>query len=161
MQKICIITVVDSVATTSMPVNEFVLYRRRKKYPFRQELISCTEGNANNVLIPEDITTHFVGNDKTKMRETLKKIILSCDDRGEKTLYHLHAQKSAMLFYTSSGLGIRNRTLFTIHVLIAAGILNINCPVVFAHSWEDTPRCKYIERTWIRSEIFLRSQPYV
>lgn len=116
MQKICIITVVDSVATTSMPVNEFVLYRHRKNYPFRQELISCTEGNTNNVLIPEDITTHFVGNDKAKMKEALKKIILNCDDRGEKTIYHLHAQKSAMLFYiASSGLGIRNKTLFTIH----------------------------------------------
>lgn len=116
MQKICIITVVDSVATTSMPVNEFVLYRHRKKYPFRQELISCTEGNTNNVLIPEDIITHFVGNDKTKMREALKKIILRSENRGEKTVYHLHAQKSAMFFYiASNGLGIRKRTLFTIH----------------------------------------------
>lgn len=116
MQKICIITVVDSVATTSMPVNEFVLYRHRKNYPFRQELISCTEGNANDMLISEDITTHFVGNDKTRMRETLKNIISRCDDREEKTVFHLHAQKSAILFFIASfGLGIRKKTLFTIH----------------------------------------------
>lgn len=113
---ICVVTIVDSIASTSMPVNEFVIYRSRHNYGLRQILISCSLDIPDEVEIPSDVTVYMVGNDRSKMRHVLKDVKNDCSENHEKLVVHLHAQKSAMHFYAAAiGLGIRNKTVFTIH----------------------------------------------
>lgn len=116
MMNICVLTIVDSIAWTSMPVNEFVIYRSRHTYGFKQILISCSSVIPDEVDIPSDVTVYLVGNDRSKMRHVLKDVKKECSENHEKLVVHLHAQKSAMLFYSAAiGLGINNKTVFTIH----------------------------------------------
>ena len=116
MKDICVVTIVDSIASTSMPVNEFVIYRSRHNYGLRQILISCSLDIPDEVEIPSDVTVYMVGNDRSKMRHVLKDVKNDCSENHENLVVHLHAQKSAMLFYAAAiGLGIRNKTVFTIH----------------------------------------------
>ena len=113
---ICIVTIVDSIAATSMPVNEFVLYRSRNKYKYRQVLISCSSNIPDAVVIPSDISVHLVGNNRKMMRQVLLDNKAECRKHNEGIVIHLHAQKSAIQFFLASiGLGLRKRTIFTIH----------------------------------------------
>ena len=116
MKNICILTVVDSISTTSMPVNEFVLYRERNGHPYRQVLIVCSRDKDDKVAIPNSITTYYVGTDVKVFRARLKELKEKCASKGESLVCHLHGQKSALLFYKASiGLHLRKHTLYTVH----------------------------------------------
>ena len=115
-KNICILTVVDSISATSMPVNEFVLYRQRNGYPYRQVLIVCSKEKDDKVIIPESIVTYYVGNDVKEFRSHLKEIKEDCSKSGEFLVCHLHGQKSALVFFRAArGLHLREHTLYTIH----------------------------------------------
>lgn len=115
-KNICILTVVDSISATSMPVNEFVLYRQRNGYPYRQVLIVCCKDGDDKVVIPDSISTFYVGNDVKEFRSRLKEIKRECSSRGESLVCHLHGQKSALVFFRAArGLHLREHTLYTIH----------------------------------------------
>lgn len=115
-KNICILTVVDSVSTTSMPVNEFVLYRQHNGYPYRQVLIVCSKDRDDKVVIPDSISTYYVCNDAKAFRSRLKDIKDECANKGEKLVCHLHAQKSALVFFRAArGLHLREHTLYTVH----------------------------------------------
>lgn len=115
-KNICILTVVDSISATSMPVNEFVLYRHRNRYPYRQIMIVCSQEKDENVIIPESIATYYVGNDFKDFRSKLKEIKDKCAGNGESMVCHLHGQKSALAFFRAArGLGLRKHTLYTVH----------------------------------------------
>lgn len=114
--KICILTVVDTVSATSMPVNEFVLYRYKKDYPYRQIMIVCSKVGDEKVVIPDAVSTYFVGNSIHEFRKCLNTIRLECEKRGESLVCHLHAQKSALAFFRASvGMHLRCKTLYTVH----------------------------------------------
>lgn len=114
-KSICILTVVDSISTTSMPVNEFVLYRQRKGYQYRQAMIVCSK-EKDDVLIPDSIATFYVGNEVKAFRNCLKDIKQECVDNDESLVCHLHGQKSALLFFWAArGLHLREHTLYTVH----------------------------------------------
>lgn len=116
MSKITIVTVVDSVAATSMPINEFVFYRNREKFGFKEILMVCDKSIPDNVQIPEGITIHLAGSDKKTIRQITKSILSEAKQETNECVFHMHAQKSAMIFLLATiGLGIRKRTLFTIH----------------------------------------------
>lgn len=115
-KNICILTVVDSISATSMPVNEFVLYRQRNGYSYRQVLIVCSKDKDDKVTIPDSIATYFVGNDANDFRSRLKDIKDECSRRGESLVCHLHGQKSALVFFRAArGLHLREHTLYTVH----------------------------------------------
>ena len=114
--NICVLTVVDSISATSMPVNEFVLYRQRNGYPYRQAMIVCSKEKDDKVQIPESIAAYYVGNDVKTFRNCLEGIKKECTDKGESLVCHLHGQKSALLFYRASiGLHLLKHTLYTVH----------------------------------------------
>lgn len=115
-KKISILTVVDSISATSMPVNEFVLYRQRNGYPYRQVLIVCSKEGDDKVEIPNDIATFYVGTDVKKFRSRLKEIKEECASNEESLVCHLHGQKSALAFFRAArGLRLREHTLYTVH----------------------------------------------
>lgn len=116
MKDICVLTVVDTISATSMPVNEFVLFRERKDYPYRQVMIVCSKAGDEKVSIPKSIKTIFVGDSKSEFRNQLKLLKTDCEGRGESLVCHLHGQKSAIAFFIASrGLGLRQHTLYTVH----------------------------------------------
>lgn len=116
MSRITIVTVVDSVAATSMPINEFVFYRNREKFGFNEILIVCDKSIPDNVHVPKEIIVHLVGTDKKRIRHITKHILFEAKQDNNECVFHMHAQKSAMIFLLATiGLGIRKRTLFTIH----------------------------------------------
>lgn len=116
MSKIAVVTVVDSIAATSMPINEFVFYRNRENYEYKEILIVCDKLIPNNVCVPKDIIVHLVGNDKRKIKSVTKSILEDAKREGYKCVFHMHAQKSAIQFLSATiSLGVRKRTLFTIH----------------------------------------------
>ena len=114
--QICIVTVVDTISSTSMPVNEFVLYRYRNGYPYQQLMIVCGTKGDDKVEIPENISTYFVSSNVSILRNRLKEIKKECIEKGLSLVCHLHGQKSALLFYRASiGLRLRQHTLYTVH----------------------------------------------
>lgn len=116
LKNVCVLTIVDSISVTSMPVNEFVLYRHRNDYPYRQVMIVCSIEKDDKVEIHESIATHYVGSDIGKLRTRLKEIKEECWNNGDSLVCHLHGQKSALLFFQASlGLHLRKHSLYTVH----------------------------------------------
>lgn len=110
---ICVVSVVDSISATSMPVNEFVIYRSVHNYEMRQIMIVCDTKKPENVVIPNDVEVHMVGNDYGKIRKIVKKIENECSDG---VVYHMHHQKSALAFlFATMFLGVRKHSLYTVH----------------------------------------------
>ena len=83
----------DSISATSMPVNEFVLYRCRNGYPYREVMIVCSREGDDKVDIPDSISTYYVGNDVKAFRSLLKQIKDECSVKKETLTCHLHGQK--------------------------------------------------------------------
>lgn len=110
---ICVVSVVDSISATSMPVNEFVIYRSVHNYEMRQIMIVCDTKKPENVAIPKDVEVHMVGNDYQNIRGLVKRIQDECRDG---IVYHMHHQKSAIAFLLATMfLGVRKHSLYTVH----------------------------------------------
>lgn len=110
---ICVVSVVDSISATSMPVNEFVIYRSVHNYEMRQIMIVCDTKKPENVAIPKEVEVHMVGNDYLKIRKLVKRIEDECRDG---IVYHMHHQKSALAFLVATMfLGVRKHSLYTVH----------------------------------------------
>lgn len=110
-KKICLITIVNSISETSMPINEFVLYRYRN-YEVKQILVVCNNNKTNTDLIPKKIKVYYLSRNIWDLRRIYKKIL------NENSLYncvvHMHHSTSAML-YCFASLGLKRKTIFTIH----------------------------------------------
>ena len=106
-----IVTIVNSISATSMPINGFVIYRSRKQYPCKQVLVVCDKKVPDNVTIPRDVELQLVG---SSLKE-LRKVVKSIEKRYPNTVYCMHAPKSALqFFYSTIGMGVRKRTLFSV-----------------------------------------------
>ena len=113
---ICVVTVVDSVSATSMPINEFIIFRSVHSYPIKQILLVGDNKNTSDVIIPEEVAVIFTGNDRKKIRNAVAEIEKENAKNSIKTVYHLHHQKSAFAFFSAVGfLGVKKKTLFTVH----------------------------------------------
>lgn len=111
-----VVTVVDSLSVTSMPVNEFVIYRSIHNYNIEQVLIVINGDKPRDLIIPKNIKLFFVNNSLIKIKSIVKKLETNAKKNNTKVVYHLHNPKSALIFFIAAfSLKIRNRTLFTIH----------------------------------------------
>lgn len=110
---ICVVSVVDSISTTSMPVNEFVIYRSVHNYEMHQIMIVCDTKTPENVEIPNNVEVYMVGNDYGKIRKIVRTIK---NKYKHHIVYHMHHQKSALVFLVATMfLGIRKHSLYTVH----------------------------------------------
>lgn len=113
---LCIVSVVDSVSPTSMPINEFVLYRHTHDTTAKQVLIVCAPSASAGVALPDDLTVYYTENSLKMLRGTVKKIMAECRENGDRAVFHLHHIKSAARFFVACyGLGVRKQSLFTVH----------------------------------------------
>lgn len=118
MKNTTVVTIVDSIEPTSMPVNEFVVYRATHNYPFSQIMIVCTEERYNGVVVPDNVRVIFVGHSRGRMKDAVKCVIEECVRNKEHFIFHLHSQTSALIFYSATlFMGVWKHTLFTIHSL--------------------------------------------
>lgn len=110
-----LITILDSITETSMPFNEFVLFRANHIQNERQLLIVCNKPKAlPQVAIPDNLEVVYIGSNPLKWRRNLRKIL----SRYDKDTYaiHLHqAGPSMKLLLVMVGTGFRKKVVFTVH----------------------------------------------
>lgn len=110
-----LITILDGITETSMPFNEFVLYRANHFKDERQLLVICNKPKPlPKVDLPENLEIEYIGSNPLKWRSKLCGIL----SRYEKSTYaiHLHqAGPSMKVLLTMIGTGFRKKVVFTIH----------------------------------------------
>lgn len=119
--KLNVVTVINSITETSMPYNEFVLFRHSLDSDNKQTIIVCSDAIPSNIQIPSNIKVYCVGYGVVKLRNAIKSIENESKICNEKVVYHIHQPKAAGIFYLSLIFNPRRRnTVFTIHSLYKA-----------------------------------------
>lgn len=114
MGKYAIVTVLDNLSETSMPWNEFVLYRHKNSNIKQYVLVCDSDGHGN--FIPQDLDITFTGFDIKAIRTAMKRIVSECNAHRCDFVVHLHQSKSAVFFQMATFFdGYAKKTLFTIH----------------------------------------------
>lgn len=112
-----LITILDNTTETSMPFNEFVLYRANHYQDEKQILIICgLKGALPNVVIPETLEIKYVGRNLFRIRRTIKKTIAGLNKQNIPYVIHMHQVQSGFLSEMAMfGTGFRKKVLFTVH----------------------------------------------
>ncbi len=112
-----LITVLDSLNQTTMPYNEFILYRS-KHYPEEQQIVLLT-GNEITIPtseIPKDLIIYKAGKNPIKIRRALKRIKNYCAQNNLKWVLHLHSIRGSFsTLLALPGVMGYNSTIYTIH----------------------------------------------
>ena len=113
-----IITVLDSINPTTMPYNEFVLYRN-SHYKNEKQILLLTGSEIiipkNN--IPSNLEIHKVGKNPFEICSKLKSIILKCKERKISYIIHLHSMRGSFSTFIAMFLCkiSKRNTIYTIH----------------------------------------------
>lgn len=112
-----IITILDGITETSMPFNEFVLYRANHYSDEKQVLIVCgSKKNLPKVNLPDNLVIKYAGRKLINIRKTIKSTIYEIKKRNEPYVIHIHQVQSGFLSEMAMlGTGFRKKTLFTVH----------------------------------------------
>ncbi len=118
MQNRAIITVLDSINPTTMPYNEFVLYRN-SHYKNEKQILLLT---GSEIIIPQEdippnLEIHKVGKNPFKICSELKRIIFECVNINIKYIIHLHSIRGSFSTFIAMFLGkiSKKHTIYTIH----------------------------------------------
>ena len=112
-----IITILDGIKETSMPFNEFVLWRANHYKDEMQHLIICNnEEPLPKVSIPDTLRIEYIGRNVLTWRKSITNILKKYEDEGLQYAIHLHqAGPSMKIFLTMIGTGFGRKTVFTVH----------------------------------------------
>lgn len=112
-----IITILDGIKETSMPFNEFVLWRANHYKDERQHLIICNnEAPLPKVFIPDSIQIDYIGKNVLTWRKAIIRVLNKYDAEGVQYAIHLHqAGPSMKIFLTMMGTKFWRNTVFTVH----------------------------------------------
>lgn len=112
MKQNCIVTITDGISPTSMPFNEFVCYRLKKRPNEKQIIIQLFEkGVDKNVKIPDEVEFYSLGMNIL----ALNKLIRSIDKKYNIRAFHIHEGKSVILFSLATLFSKRKRAVYTVH----------------------------------------------
>ncbi|MBD5095966.1 MAG: glycosyltransferase family 4 protein [Lachnospiraceae bacterium] len=113
----CVITVLDSITETSMPFNEFVLYRAvNYKNELHIVLVCELDTVMPEMQIPENVRIYNLPKNTFVIRKTVIKLIKKLQNNNIPYIIHLHQPQSAFWFNISMfGTHIRKKVLFTVH----------------------------------------------
>ena len=117
-----IITVLDSINPTTMPYNEFVLYRNSHYRDERQVLLlTGSEIIIPKKDIPNNLEIHKVGKNPLVICKELKRIIYDCEKNKMKFIIHLHSIRGSFSTLIAMLIGHINKknTVYTIHSTFA------------------------------------------
>ncbi len=114
---IALITILDDITETSMPFNEFVVFRANHYHDEKQFLIVCNKKKPlPQIAIPNNLTIIYTGKNIIKIRKVIINVIKECKKNNWKYAFHLHQVQSALLSESAMiGTGFRKKTLFTVH----------------------------------------------
>lgn len=108
----CIVTITDGISPTSMPFNEFMLYRIKEYPEEKQVFIQVFEkGVDKNVKMPDSVDFFSLGINLSAVWRTIKRIEKEYDVKA----YHIHEGKSVILFSVATLLTRRKKTIYTLH----------------------------------------------
>lgn len=112
-----IITILDAATETSMPYNEFVLWRAHHLPKEKQILVVCSNKKvAVDDNLPGNLSIIEVSRNPIEIRKALKGVIKKLNEDGQEYAVHLHQLKSATLSQIAMlGTGFRRKTVYTIH----------------------------------------------
>ena len=112
-----LITILDSTTETSMPFNEFVVYRGKHYTDEKQILIICGQnGDLPKADIPKDLRIEYAGRKLGSIRKTIKHVLEELNERHIPYVIHMHQVLSGVLAELAMlGTGFRKKVLFTVH----------------------------------------------
>jgi glycosyltransferase involved in cell wall biosynthesis len=112
-----LITILDNTTETSMPFNEFVLYRANHYRDEKQILIICgSKGELPKVEIPENLEIKYAGRKLYNIRKTITNTIQELKQKQILYVIHMHQVQSGFLAEMAMlGTGFRKKALFTVH----------------------------------------------
>lgn len=112
-----LITILDNITETSMPFNEFVLYRANHYRDEKQILIICgSRANLPQVEIPETLEIKYAGRKLRNIRKTIKETIKRLEQENIPYAIHMHQVQSGFLAEVAMlGTGFCKKVLFTVH----------------------------------------------
>ena len=121
-----LITILDNITETSMPFNEFVLYRANKYKDQRHVLIICGKKNPlPEVRIPKELKIVYAKRKLSDIRAKIKAEINECTETGSEYAIHLQQVNSALLAQLAMlGTSFRKKTLFTVHSTFSGYLLH-------------------------------------
>ena len=111
-----LVTITDNIAPTSMPYNEFVLYRREHKPEEKQVVILLFKKKVNeSETVPDNLELHCIGNDRGKLRSVIENISTRAKEDGATVVYHIHEAKSVLLFNFATYGKYKQQIVYTLH----------------------------------------------
>lgn len=111
-----IVTITDVIAPTSMPLNEFVLYRKGAYPKEKQAIILLFKDKINpGTQVPEDVKLHVVGKNIKRLGAVVTQIEKECNEKEIQLIFHIHEAKSVLLFDLATGGKYRNQVVYTLH----------------------------------------------
>ncbi|WHY76641.1 glycosyltransferase family 4 protein [Neobacillus sp. WH10] len=113
----CIVTIMNTISETSMPFNEFVLYRNKKYPDVKQAVIVCSRTKPVTIQhLPDNIEFFFTGFNLRKIRRIITKVCKQNKTDGIQVAIHVHQPKSGLVFHMASIFsGFNKLVLFTVH----------------------------------------------
>lgn len=112
----CIVTITDVIGPTSMPFNEFVLYRREHYKNERQIVILLFKDKVNdNIVIPDDLEVHCVGKHVLDLHRLINEIDRECIKDNVDLIFHIHEAKTVVLFDLATFGKYRDKVVYTLH----------------------------------------------
>lgn len=118
MRMKTIITILDSITETSMPFNEFVIYRATHFKDERHVVLVCSdkENELPEIFIPETVTISRIGINLFKIRKAIQHAIYETEQLKTPYVIHLHQVQSALRAQIAMlGMGVRKNIIFTVH----------------------------------------------
>ena len=112
-----LITVLDNITETSMPFNEFVIYRANHYPDEKQILFVCgKQGKMPQVEIPDDLEIIYTGRNPFRIRQEIGTVLKKLNRDGISYAIHMHQVRSGFLAGMAMlGTGFRKKVLFTVH----------------------------------------------
>ena len=112
-----LLTILDNTTETSMPFNEFVLYRANHYPDEKQILIVCgSKKDLPNVVIPESLVIKYTGRSIINIRKTINSTIAELEKQNTPYAIHMHQVQSGFLAEMAMlGTKFREKALFTVH----------------------------------------------
>ena len=135
-----IISITDSISPTSMPFNEFVLFRKENYKNEKQIMIVLFETTTNEkVTYPKDLEIFRIGKNIKKLNKVIKDIAAQAKVENAELIFHIHEGKSVIFFNVATRFKYIERIVYTLHSTYINYSLHNK---IFA--WISTFMCKYV-----------------
>ena len=115
-KKRYLITVTDNLSATSMPLNEFVLYRR-SHFPEETQIVFLlfkTKAD-ESVKIPNDVKVYGIGKKRTLLAEAMKEVASQAKAENALLVVHIHEAKSVLFFNWATRFKYKKNIVYTLH----------------------------------------------